>query len=153
MTRKHSDKVEMDFIEWLDPKLKKRGWGPSDLSKASEAAGHKISRGQFSHIINGTRQAGPEACIAIAHALGLSREEVFRARGWLAGQPINSRPSYLDPRAERLAQKVTALPFDSREAALDAMEPMLETVNRLTHKVNQLTQIRESPAEYGGSPQ
>ena len=68
--------------------------------------------------------------------VGLSNEEVFRARGWLP--PTKSD---IDPRTERIARRVSALPAQSREIALDAIEPVLESVYKLT-------QIREAPAEY-----
>ena len=126
----------MDFAQWLERKLNKRGWGASDLAKASRNAGYKISRGQFSHIINGTRYAGPEACIAIAHALELPREEVFRARGWLLP---NSQDHRLDPRAEELARKVSALPHRSRELAFDAIEPVLDSIGELTSEIQQFS--------------
>lgn len=126
----------MDFAQWLEIKLNKRGWGASDLAKAGKNAGYKISRGQFSHIINGTRYAGPEACIAIAHALELPREEVFRARGWLLP---HSPGHQLDPRAEELARKVSALPSKSRELAFDAIGPVLDSIGELTSEIQQLS--------------
>lgn len=120
----------MEFFQWLEEELHKRGWSQSDLVKHSQIVGYPISQAQLSRIITGIRQAGPEACIAIAHALGVSRQEVFRARGWLFRE-LREGPE-IDPRAERLAREVSALPFESREMVLDVMEPVLSSIRKLT---------------------
>jgi transcriptional regulator with XRE-family HTH domain len=125
----------MEFAQWLQNQLNKQGWSQSELVRRSN---HQVSQTQLSNVLLGRRQAGPETCIAIARALGLSNEEVFRARGWLPASK-----SDIDPRAERVARRVSALPAQSREIALDAIEPMLESVYKLT-------QIREA-AEYDTS--
>ncbi len=52
---------------------------------------------QLLHIINGTREAGAEACIAIAYALGYPREEVFRARGLLSQKSLLSQKLTHEP--------------------------------------------------------
>ena len=122
----------MNFSKWVENELQKRGWSQRELVRRAKRLGYKISSGQLSHIISGTRQAGPEACIAIAHALGVSREEVFRARGWLLG--TFSDPG-IDSRVEQLAHGLNTLPFESREIALDIMEPALESVRKLTTRI------------------
>ncbi len=38
----------------------------------------------------------------------------------------------IDPRAKQLAKEVSALPFYSRELALDAIEPVLRSIRKLT---------------------
>ncbi len=120
-----SEDNQMDFFQWLQEELNKRNWSQSDLVKHSETVGYPISQAQLSRIITGIRQAGPEACIAIAHALGVSRQEVFRARGWLFQESTE-----VDPRAERLARQVSALPPPGRELILDVIEPMLDSVRK-----------------------
>jgi hypothetical protein len=129
----------MDFAEWLQKELNKRGWIQTDLIKQVKKAGYQLSSGHLSRIMTGHREANAEVCIRIAHGFGLSNEEVFRARGWLP-----ATKSDIDPRTERVARRVSALPAQSREIALDAIEPVLESVYKLT-------QIREAPAEYKSS--
>lgn len=129
----------MEFSAWIENELEKRNWSQRELVRRSKNSGYKISPGQLSHIISGSRQAGPDACIAIAIALGVSREEIFRARGWLLG--TDDKDNEMDPQVEYLAQGVNALPNESRQLALSAMKPMLDSIR-------QLTQIRESQAEY-----
>ena len=129
----------MEFSSWLKQELIARGWSRSDLLQAVSRQGHKIAASQLSFILNNARLPSPETCIAIAAGLDLPREEVFRARGWLLNP--SQELTNIDPRAERVARRVSALPAQSREIALDAIEPMLESVYKLT-------QIREAPAEY-----
>lgn len=129
----------MDFAEWLQKELNKRGWSHSELARYSG-----VSPGQISRVANGSRGAGPDLCIAIAKGLGLARSEVFRARGWLVSYPEDPYGPDIDPRAEKLAKRVSALPTQSRDIALDAIEPVIESVYKLT-------QIRETPAEYDTS--
>ena len=129
----------MEFASWLENQLNKRSWSQRELVRRSKMSGHKISQGQLSHIINGTREAGPEACIAIAYALGVPREEVFQARGWLLSKPEESFEPDIDPRSKQLAKGVSALPFGSREVTLDAMEAMLQSTRQLTSQIQQLS--------------
>lgn len=119
----------MDFTSWLQEEIDKRGWGQAELARRSD-----VTAGQISRLLRGTRQAGPELCISIAKALGLPREEVFRVRGWLQNDPDNPFGPHIDPRVLELAKDINVLPFESREAALNAMKPMLDSIRRLTFK-------------------
>jgi ribosome-binding protein aMBF1 (putative translation factor) len=77
-----NNEAKMDFAEWLQKELNKRGWSHSELARYSG-----VSPGQISRVANGSRGAGPDLCIAIAKGLGLARSEVFQARGWLVSYP------------------------------------------------------------------
>ena len=77
----------MNFAKWLQNELNKRGWSQRDLVNHIQAGGYKISRSQITHILKSDIQASGEVCISIAYGLGISREEVFRARGWLLPKP------------------------------------------------------------------
>lgn len=65
--------TNLDFVNWLEKQLQVRGWKPSDLAHAA-----KISTGTLSNILNRTRRAGPATCLAIAQALAVPPEQVFR---------------------------------------------------------------------------
>lgn len=119
----------MDFSDWLQKELEKREWTQTELAKRSG-----VTTGQISRITNGTRQPGPDLCIAIAKGLNIPREELFRARGWLQDYAENPFGPHIDPRVLELAKDINVLPFESREAALNAMKPMLESIRRLTFK-------------------
>lgn len=106
----------MEFSDWLQEQLNKRQWGQNDLR--SRMGDVKISQGQLSRIMTGIRQAGPEACIAIAEAFGLSREEVFRARGWLLSKSEKEPQIKFSPEASEVAAKIDQLSSQSRQVAL-----------------------------------
>ena len=61
------------FAEWLEQELNKRGWRPADLARQADIPDATLSR-----ILNNTRGAGPDACNAIASALGYPPVLVFR---------------------------------------------------------------------------
>ena len=67
-----------DFIAWLEDQLKERGWSMADLSRESG-----LSDGHISYIFSRQRKAGTEALEAIAKALRLPIEYVFRQAGLL----------------------------------------------------------------------
>ena len=67
------------FSEWLQEEMNKRNLTQADLVRLSGLTSAAISR-----IMTGSRGAGPEACLAIARALDLPEEEVFRHAGLLS---------------------------------------------------------------------
>ncbi len=113
--------------------MDERGWNAAELARRTE-----IARGPISGILNGLRNPGPDLCIAIAKGLNVPRSEVFKARGWLLSEPQNQILE-VDPRVEKLAHEINALPFGSREITLDAMEAMLQSTRQLTHQIQQLS--------------
>jgi len=78
------DTNTISFAEWLEGELSRRGWRPNDLSKAAG-----LYPGTIGRILNETRQAGPDVCRAIADALQLPAELVFRKAGLLPPKPAD----------------------------------------------------------------
>lgn len=72
----------VDFIEWLEGELKQRRWTRADLARAT-----KLSQASFSKIFSRERKPGPELCNAVAVALGVAPEIVFRQAGLLPALP------------------------------------------------------------------
>lgn len=70
------------FNAWLLQELSKRNWSQSDLSYRAN-----ISRGTLSNILSGSRKIGTDVILAIARALHLPPEAVFRAAGILPPTP------------------------------------------------------------------
>lgn len=130
----------MDFSTWLSEKLKRNGLSRGELTQNAHKHGYKISRGQITHILNGTRQAGPEACIAIAAGLGVSREEVFRARGWLLQEPEQVIPPQATPDVAKLIRDLTSLDDDTQKRVTQNLQYNLETI---------LHFVKEQRAPYG----
>lgn len=115
----------MDFPKWLQAQLDERGWLQSDLARHATMAGYKLSSGQLSYILSGERGAGPEACIAIAYALGISRDEVFRARGWLLREAEPVVPPSTAPEVANVARRLQALPANERAQVAQVIEGIL----------------------------
>jgi transcriptional regulator with XRE-family HTH domain len=70
------------LIEFLEAELVRRNWRPADLARAAGVPDATIS-----HILNGSRRAGPEVCNALARALDEPPERVFRLAGLLPPLP------------------------------------------------------------------
>ena len=113
----------MNFADWLQQQLDKRGWSQAELSRRSA-----IPTGQLSRILNGSRNAGPEPCIALAQAFGLSREEVFRARGWLLSESQEEIRLKLSSEAVEVAFEIDNLPSTSRKIALGLAKATVQTL-------------------------
>lgn len=72
----------IDFANWLQREMDRRRMTQADLARASGLSTAAISR-----IISGVRRVGPSACRAIARALNLPEESVFRRAGLLSDRP------------------------------------------------------------------
>lgn len=118
----------MTFISWLNDELNKRGWSQADIVKRSQQTGYRISQGQLSHIVNGGRKPGPDACIAIAHALGISREEVFKARGWLLKAPKSPIMPQASPEVTEAFRVLLELPEWAQDAVARGLKEQARAV-------------------------
>ncbi|MGC1374647.1 MAG: helix-turn-helix transcriptional regulator, partial [Anaerolineales bacterium] len=67
-----------NFIDWLRKELEERGWSQAELARQS-----KLSPAQITRLLNGERGIGETGLNAIARALRLPPETVFRAAGML----------------------------------------------------------------------
>ena len=128
--------MKIDFVSWLQRELDKRNWSQSELVRQARAKGHKLTTSQVSRIMTREQVGTVEVIMAIASALDLPFEDVFRVRGWLSDSATKVE---IDPRAQLLAKEVSALPSVSRNAALDAMESMLDSIRELTSEIQQLS--------------
>ena len=70
------------FGKWLGGELSRREWRQADLA---HRAG--LTNGTVSRIMKGSRRAGPEVCRALAAALDMPPEHVFRMAGLLPPDP------------------------------------------------------------------
>lgn len=73
---------QLDFSDWLQEELNRRGWSQADLVRASG-----ISKGTVSRLISGTRSIGIDVCQALAQAFHLPPEDVLRIAGLLPDKP------------------------------------------------------------------
>ena len=123
----------MNFAQWLQHELNKRGWSQGDLVNHIKAAGYKVSRSQISYILNGSREPTGEVCVAIAQGLSLPREKVFRARGWLLYES-KELDFKLSPETALVAHEIDQLPPALRRAILLGTQA---TVNALREQVEE----------------
>lgn len=99
-----------EFSTWLEYQLAMRGWRPIDLANAAGVPNATISR-----VLNGDRKAGPEVATAIADALDLSPEFVFRRAGLLPDLP----PPERDPTFQELTEVMRNMSPDERREIVD----------------------------------
>lgn len=101
------------FSDWLTSEIASRNMSPADLARASGKSQAVIGR-----ILNNERKPAPETLIAIARALHMQVEEVFRVAGVL---PPAKEKSSLTPRQVELLE----LAEDAEERDLDMAIAML----------------------------
>jgi len=70
------------FTDWLESELKSKNMSPADLARATRKDQSIVSR-----ILRGEREPRPQTLNAIAHALKISPEEIYRAAGLLPPKP------------------------------------------------------------------
>lgn len=104
----------MDFSEWLQKELNKRKWRPTDLAKRANISDAAVSR-----ILKGERKADTDSLKAIAKALNISAEQIFRHAGLLP--PENESDDWV----EEMNYKITLIPPGLRSIAESFIDSML----------------------------
>ena len=72
----------INFSEWLQAEIDKRGWSQSDLARSAD-----LNRAVINKLLNGKSHPQPATLEAISRALKVPIEITYRAAGLL---PINS---------------------------------------------------------------
>lgn len=91
----------MNFIEWLEAELRERDWTAAQLSRQAGLYPATVSR-----VLNGERSPGTEFCKAVALALNVPDEVVFRRAGLLDPLPASKDDPMLADLVE-LAKQLT----------------------------------------------
>lgn len=91
----------MEFADWLQGEMHRRGWNQADLCRAS-----RLSPALVSRILTGVRNPGPSACKSIAKALGYSTQFVYQKAGLLdsVGE-TDRRKAIIEGLAEHLSDE------------------------------------------------
>lgn len=71
-----------NFFIWINTETDKRGWSNSELARRAG-----ISRASISNTMNGRNSVTWDFCAAIAHALSMPVDDVFRMAGLM--RPIH----------------------------------------------------------------
>jgi len=111
----------MDFSEWLENEIKKRGWTQSQLAQRGRIKPNTVSR-----VLSRERNPGPEFCRAIARAFGYPQEYVFRKAGLINDPQPSSYLSQIsehpiDATTDQILQIVLKLTPDERAELLDLL--------------------------------
>lgn len=102
------------FNEWLENELKKRSWNQNQLAKRSG-----LAHGTISNILNNNKGFGPESLLAIARALKIPPETIFRAVGWLPESKDFTKDQ------ELILHYYSLLDQDKKEIVIKLIESML----------------------------
>ena len=74
----------IDFSEWLQVEMDKRGWSQSDLARYAD-----LNRAVINKLLNGKSHPQPATLEAISRALKIPIEITYRAAGLLPTAPEN----------------------------------------------------------------
>jgi transcriptional regulator with XRE-family HTH domain len=74
----------IDFSEWLQAEMDKRGWSQSDLARSAD-----LNRTVINKLLNGKSHAQPATLEAISRAFRIPIEMTYRAAGLLPINPEN----------------------------------------------------------------
>lgn len=74
----------IDFSEWLQAEMDKRGWSQSDLARYAD-----LNRAVINKLLNGKSHAQPTTLEAISRALRIPLETIYRAAGLLPASADN----------------------------------------------------------------
>ncbi len=66
------------FSEWLQVELDRRGWSQSDCARSAN-----LNRAVINKLLNGKSKPQPSTLVAIARALKIPAETIYRAAGLL----------------------------------------------------------------------
>ena len=123
LTKECSESVKMFYVngfsEWLREEMDNRGMKQADLSRLS-----KLTTATVSNLLNERRNPGEEACSAIARALKLPEETVFRAAGLLQPAPAS------DPLTEEILHLARKLPPEDIQDLIDLARSKLSRHER-----------------------
>ena len=74
----------IEFSEWLQTEMNKRGWSQSDLARSAD-----LNRAVINKLLNGKSHPQPTTLGAISRAFKLPIESTYRAAGLLPINPDN----------------------------------------------------------------
>ncbi len=103
-----------NFIDWLRNELETRGWSQAELARQS-----KLSPAQITRLLNGERGVGENGLNAIARALRLPPETVFRAAGKLPNRAT-------DPRIDELSHKFSTLDESRKNVVSKLLDVLMD---------------------------
>ena len=107
------------FGNWLEQEINERGWSQAELARKATS-----SRTSINNIINGRRDPGPEMCRAIANALNLPQEYIFKKAGLI---DVDNGEEDTSPTLEEANELMEQLPEEYQQQALALIRFLYET--------------------------
>jgi transcriptional regulator with XRE-family HTH domain len=120
--------------EFLDKRIKEKGWSRNEAARRS-----KISSSGLSTLLRGLTKPRAETLKALADALDLEEWRLLHLAGMLDQIPTGS----LDQSAAYIAKRLTDLPPDFREYAIDALAAQLDAMYDFYEAHKKVTQRYE----------
>jgi len=80
-----------DFAGWLKKEMKSNGMSQSKLSELSG-----LHQGTISNVLTGKRQAGADFILAVARALRIKPEDLYRQTGLLPQKPSPTQETLIN---------------------------------------------------------
>lgn len=102
--------TDNEFAVWLEGEMNTRNWRPADLARAAG-----VPQATIANILNGNREVGGKVALALAEALALPADLVFRRAGLL---PPQSGPER-DPTYQELLEIMRNLSPENRRDVAD----------------------------------
>jgi transcriptional regulator with XRE-family HTH domain len=99
-----------EFTLWLRAELDAQGWKQADLARATG-----LSSGAISNVLNGQRQPSVDFVLAVARALRVSPEDLYRRAGLLPPKP--EAPT--SPLMNEALDVLRRLPTEKQQEALN----------------------------------
>lgn len=99
-----------DFALWLKGELEAQGWKQADLARATG-----LHSGTIANVLNGQRKPGVDFVLAVARALRVSPEDLYRRAGLLPPQPDR----YRTPTEKDLLDILKRLPLDKQKEVIN----------------------------------
>ena len=103
------------FQEWLETELNRRDWRIADLARRAS-----VDKGNLSRVLSGLRNPGPDICLAIARALNVPPEDVFRQAGILPPK------AEVDAKSEEMLHLFQQLKAEDQERLLQTARAWIE---------------------------
>lgn len=103
----------LDFPLWLQDRLEEKGWRSTELAKRAELSDAAISR-----ILRGERKADPDTLKALARALKISEEDMFRAAGLLSAKADQEDDEW----DRRIMHLLSLFPAEEKEKIVKRLE-------------------------------
>lgn len=97
--------VDNGFTRWLEEELNARNWRPADLARAAD-----LPQPTVGNILNGNREIGAKVAVAVAQALDIPADLVFRKAGLLPDAPGPER----DPSFQEIIEIMRNMTEDER---------------------------------------